>query len=86
MQDLPQHLLYHPFQRQLYHQHHLSPDLHHSLLSPPLPPRVKRLHSHVGGSIQEVTATMFAKVSREVTKRLEEVFRLDLQMFGYLPY
>ena len=49
-------------------------------------PRVERLHSHIGASIQEVTAEHFATVSRSVTERLENFYRLDLDMFGYTPY
>ena len=54
-------------------------------LDPPIT-RVERLHSHIGASIQEVTAKHFATVSRSVTKRLENFYRLDLEMFDYTPY
>ena len=57
---------------------------HHQALS--LSVRVERLHSHIGSSIQEVTARHFAKVSRGVASRLEQFYRLDMQMFGYTPY
>ena len=81
--DLPQHYLNNHLYNHLHHHLYLQHHLHHTLLPAP---RVKRLHSHIGGSIQEVTISMFANVSKEVTNRLEQVFRLDLEMFGYLPY
>ena len=47
----------------------------------------KERHVHTGPSaIQEVTAAHFALVPETVLRRVNQVYKLDLEMFGYQPY
>ena len=57
------------------------------LLGVEVPEREKEYHVHTeAASIQELTAAHFGIVPDTVLQRINQIYRLDLEMFGYHPY